>query len=59
MTDYIELWKQAMTDHTGKIPNRLKDDAAEEAFGLPRLQRKNNIKRTLMQKLCSKSYWHY
>ncbi|CAH0156356.1 Ribosomal RNA small subunit methyltransferase A [Peribacillus sp. Bi96] len=32
MTDYIELWRQAMVDHTGKIPNRLKDDAAEEAF---------------------------
>ncbi|MCK1983086.1 MULTISPECIES: methyltransferase domain-containing protein [Peribacillus] len=32
MTDYIELWKQAMADHTGNIPDRLKDDAAEEAF---------------------------
>lgn len=55
MTDYIELWKQAMEDHTGKIPNRLKDDDAEEAFGHPRWQGKNNIKRILMQNLCSRS----
>lgn len=30
--DYVELWKQAMVDHTGNVPNRLKDDTAEEAF---------------------------
>ncbi|MDQ7863468.1 methyltransferase domain-containing protein [Peribacillus frigoritolerans] len=52
MTDYIELRKQAMTDHTGKMPNRLKDDAAEEAFwGFQGCSEKNNTKRTLMQKI--------
>ncbi|MFF2498367.1 hypothetical protein [Peribacillus sp. NPDC058075] len=30
--DYIELWRKSMVDHYGKMPNRLKDDAAEEAF---------------------------
>lgn len=54
--DYIELWRQAMVDHTGNIPKRLNDDAKEEAFGLRGLKGKNNIKRTLMQNLCNKSY---
>ena len=44
MTDYIELWKQAMTDHTGKIPNRLKDDAAEEAFWASKVAAKKQHK---------------
>ncbi|GAA3331822.1 hypothetical protein GCM10020331_089900 [Ectobacillus funiculus] len=30
--DYIELWKESMTDHNGNIPKRLKDDQAEEDF---------------------------
>lgn len=42
--DYIELWKQAMADHTGKIPNRLKDDAAEEAFWSSKVAEKKQHK---------------
>ncbi|WP_245592262.1 hypothetical protein [Ectobacillus panaciterrae] len=30
--DYIELWKELMRNHEGVIPERMKDDRAEEAF---------------------------
>ncbi|MFJ7684525.1 class I SAM-dependent methyltransferase [Peribacillus butanolivorans] len=42
--DYVELWRQAMVDHKGNIPNRLKDDAAEEAFWSSRLEGKKQHK---------------
>ncbi|MDM5336361.1 methyltransferase domain-containing protein [Fictibacillus enclensis] len=42
--DYIELWKESMIDHDGKIPKRLKDDQAEEAFWSSMLERKNQHK---------------
>jgi len=42
--DYIELWKESMTDHNGNIPKRLKDDQAEEAFWSSMLERKERHK---------------
>ena len=42
--DYIELWRQSMVDHNGKVPNRLKDDAAEEAFWSSMVERKKQHK---------------
>ncbi|WP_129728565.1 MULTISPECIES: class I SAM-dependent methyltransferase [Bacillaceae] len=42
--DYIELWKESMTDHNGNIPKRLKDDQAEEDFWSSMLKRKERHK---------------
>lgn len=38
--DYIQLWKESMTDHNGNIPKRLKDDEAEEEFWSSMVERK-------------------
>ncbi|MFE4239745.1 class I SAM-dependent methyltransferase [Peribacillus butanolivorans] len=49
--DYIELWRQAMVDHTGNIPKRLNDDAAEEAFWSSRVEGKKQHKEDPYAKL--------
>ncbi|QGQ48701.1 methyltransferase domain-containing protein [Metabacillus sediminilitoris] len=42
--DYIELWKESMTDHNGNMPKRMIDDAVEEAFWSSMLEKKKQQK---------------
>lgn len=42
--DYIELWKESMTDHNGNMPRRMIDDEVEEAFWSSMLEKKKQQK---------------
>lgn len=42
--DYIELWQESMKDQNGHIPERLRDDRAEEAFWASMMEKKTSHK---------------